>query len=170
MDRALFRRRAHHILAIQQNLPGVRQIESGYANEGYIFVQVDPFVERREPTAPGQDPTVRVGITITEGTPAIVNRIDIVGNDYTHDWVIRDRILMLPGDTYSQSRLLESYRSVEALGFFESPLTPPDVNPNPETGLVDITFHVREKQTGSVNFGTSVGGGWARRLCPLGAA
>jgi outer membrane protein insertion porin family len=34
----------------------------------------------------------------------------------------------------------------------------PDIQPQ-ETGDVDITFNVREKQTGSVNFGTSVGGG-----------
>jgi outer membrane protein insertion porin family len=137
----------------------VTQIESSYANEGYIFVQVEPFVTKREPTAPGEEPTVRVGVSIVEGSPAIVNRIDIVGNDYTHDWVIRDKIFLLPGDTYSQDRVIQSYRSIESLGFFETPLSPPDVVPNRETGLVDITFRVRERQTGSVNFGTSVGGG-----------
>jgi outer membrane protein insertion porin family len=44
------------------------------------------------------------------------------------------------------------------LGFFEAPLPFPDIEPL-ENGDVDITFRVLEKQTGSVNFGTSVGGG-----------
>jgi outer membrane protein insertion porin family len=34
----------------------------------------------------------------------------------------------------------------------------PNIEPDEETGDVDITFEVKEKQTGSVNFGTSLGG------------
>jgi outer membrane protein insertion porin family len=137
----------------------VSQIRQGYANEGYIFAQVTPFVEKRDPTAPGEPPMVQVGVTVVEGAPAIVGRVDIEGNEYTHDWVIRDKIFVLPGDTYSQARVLSSYQSINGLGFFESPLPPPDIVPDETTGLVNITFRVTEKQTGSINFGTSMGGG-----------
>jgi outer membrane protein insertion porin family len=95
---------------------------------------------------------------IEEGAPALVNRVAIAGNEYTHEWVIRDRVSILPGDVYSQDRVLRSYQAISGLGFFESPLPPPDIEPQ-ENGDVNITFNVVERQTGSMNFGTSVGGG-----------
>ncbi|HKJ02360.1 MAG TPA: outer membrane protein assembly factor BamA, partial [Longimicrobiales bacterium] len=128
-----------------------------YANEGYIYAQINPVVTRHE-AAEGQDPTVDVSWQIREGTPAIVNRVSIVGNEYTYEWVVRDKIFILPGDVYSQDRVLRSYQSISSLGFFEAPMAPPDIQPL-DNGDVDITFNVKEKQTGSINFGTSVGGG-----------
>ncbi len=129
-----------------------------YANEGYLYVQISPVMSRNDPTEPGGDPTVDVSWEIREGVPAIVNRVSVVGNDYTYEWVVRDRIFILPGDVYSQDRVLRSYQSISSLGFFESPMPAPDIQPL-ENGDVDITFNVKERQTGSVNFGTSVGGG-----------
>lgn len=129
-----------------------------YANEGYLYVQINPVVSRRDADVEGGDPSVDVSWQIREGTPAIVNRVSVVGNDYTYEWVVRDRISILPGDVYSQDRVLRSYQSISALGFFESPMPAPDIDPL-ENGDVDITFNVKERQTGSINFGTSVGGG-----------
>lgn len=129
-----------------------------YANEGYLYVQINPVMNRNDPDSAGADPTVDVSWQIREGTPAIVNRVSVVGNEYTYEWVVRDRIFILPGDVYSQDRVLRSYQSISSLGFFEAPMAPPDIQPL-ENGDVDITFHVTEKQTGSINFGTSVGGG-----------
>ncbi|HSG10075.1 MAG TPA: outer membrane protein assembly factor BamA [Longimicrobiales bacterium] len=128
-----------------------------YANEGYIYAQINPVITRNE-TPEGGTPTVDVSWQVREGTPAIVNRVSIVGNEYTYEWVVRDRIFILPGDVYSQDRVLRSYQSISSLGFFEAPMAPPDIVPL-ENGDVDITFNVKEKQTGSINFGTSVGGG-----------
>jgi outer membrane protein insertion porin family len=135
------------------------QIRAAYANEGYIWANTVPSIEKRASVGPGQPPTVRVGLAVQEGAPAYVNSVKIEGNDYTHERVIRDRISVLPGDVYSQARVLESYQAINGLGFFESPLPIPDIIPDETTGLVDITFKVKEKQTGSVNFGTTVGGG-----------
>lgn len=133
-------------------------VRERYANEGYLYVQISPVMSRNEPSEEGADPTVDVSWQIREGTPALVNRVSVVGNDYTYEWVVRDRIFILPGDVYSQDRVLRSYQSISSLGFFESPMPPPDINPL-ENGDVDITFNVKERQTGSINFGTSVGGG-----------
>ena len=66
---------------------------------------------------------------------------------------------MLPGGAYSEADVIGSMQSIQALGFFETPLPLPEIDPNPETGEVDVTFHVVERQTGAINFGTSVGGG-----------
>ena len=129
-----------------------------YSNGGFLYVQVSPLVVKN-PVVAGQPPTVDVSWEIQEGLPAYIRRVTVTGNDYTYDWVVRDVLLLLPGDRYSQELVLQSYQSIGSLGFFETPLPPPDIQPDPETGDVDIIFRVEERQTGSVNFGTSLGGG-----------
>lgn len=136
------------------------RVRDRYHNSGYIYASIQPRIER----IPADDnesghPRVNAGWIIDEQQQAFVNRVDIEGNDYTHDRVIRERIELLPGDVFSQQRLLRSYQSVQGLGFFETPLPEPDIQPDPETGDVDVTFRVEEQQTGSLNFGTTMGGG-----------
>ena len=135
-----------------------RQVQEAYANEGYIYAQVRPVVER---TRLGKDsiPTVNLRWDIEERTPAIVNRVEIFGNDITTESCIRDQILMLPGDVFNREALLRSYQSVSQMGFFEAPVPQPDVRNANEQGDIDIVFHVKEKKTGNVNFGASVGQG-----------
>ena len=134
------------------------EVRELYANEGFLYAQLVPGI-RKNPPQEGEPPTVDVTWLIREGLPAYVRRVAVTGNDYTYDWVVRERVFLLPGDRYSQARVLQSYQSIASLGFFETPMPPPDIQPDPETGDVDIIFNVRERQTGSVNFGTSVGGG-----------
>ncbi|NNL30642.1 MAG: BamA/TamA family outer membrane protein, partial [Gemmatimonadetes bacterium] len=132
-------------------------VQERYRNEGYLYVQVNPIIDVEEPDN-GGPPLVNARWEIIEGTPAIVNRVEISGNEYTHEWVIRNQMFVVPGDVYRQDAMLQSYQNIQALGFFETPLPLPDIVPL-ENGDVNITFNVQEKQTGSINFGTSVGGG-----------
>ena len=134
------------------------QVASLYSNSGYLYSQVSPQIERQEPEAEGENPRVALHWLIEEGQPAYVRRIFIEGNDYTHDRVIRERIQLLPGDLYSEDRLMRSYQAISGLGFFEAPLPVPEITPDPATGDIDVTFSVEERSTGSVNFGTTVGG------------
>jgi outer membrane protein insertion porin family len=134
------------------------RVEQMYRNEGYLYAQVEPVVRRVPASTPGEEPTVDVTWAISERSPFYVNRVTIVGNLKTHESVIRDRIMVYPGDVYDEARLIQSYQAISALGFFETPLPTPDIRPNPETGEVDIVFNVTEKQTGSINFGTAFGG------------
>ncbi len=136
----------------------IGRVQQAYSNDGYIYAEVRPWVERVE-TEEGEEPAVEAGWDIREMNPAYVNRVEIEGNDYTHERVIREKIYILPGDVYSMDQVLSSYQSIASLGFFETPLPEPDIQPDPQTGDVDITFKVEEKQTGSINFGTAVGGG-----------
>ena len=134
------------------------KLRTAYSNEGYIYAQVRPVIDRAES---GRDsiPVVNLRWEIEERSPAIVNRVDILGNDYTTEACIRDALLILPGDVFNQDRLVRSYQNVANLGFFETPLPPPDTRPSGEEGDVDIIFAVKEKRTGSINFGASVGEG-----------
>ncbi len=130
----------------------VRQL---YRNNGYLYAQVAPYVERIA-TGDGK-PAVRVGWDVVEREPAYVNRVAIVGNTRTHEDVIRDRIFVVPGDVYNEDALIQSYRSVMGLGFFEEPLPTPRMEQRDDDDI-DVIFEVEEKQTGSFNFGTTIGG------------
>lgn len=133
------------------------QVRNAYATEGYIWATVRPVAERD--TLPDGSPVVHLRWDIQEGQPAIVNRVEIRGNDYTVEACIRDQLFVVPGDVYNQTRLIQSYQNIANMGFFETPLPPPETNPVNEEGDVDIIFHVKERRTGNINFGASVGQG-----------
>ena len=137
-------------------MASVGKITTAYNNEGYLFSRVVPQVIPR-PKVDGESPTVDLLVEIEEGLQAYIARVDIEGNEYTHERVIREKIFLLPGDVYSLDRVIQSYQSIGSLGYFEMPLPEPDIDV--EGGDVNITFTVKEQPTGSVNFGTSVGGG-----------
>jgi len=128
-----------------------------YHNQGYIYAQIRPDIIRR--TAADGKPVLDLRWMINEGQPAIVNKVEIVGNDVTHERVIRDAIVLLPGDVFRQDALLRSYQNISNLGFFNQPLPFPDTPQANDQGDIDVVFHVSEKHTGNVNFGASVGQG-----------
>jgi len=134
-------------------------LQTAYRNEGYIYADLRPVVDRRPLSADTSKHVVDLRWVIEEKAPAIINRIDIAGNDYTVESCIRDQLVIIPGDVYNQDRLIRSWQSIGNLGFFETPIQPPDTKPANEQGDVDIIFNVKEKRTGNVNFGASVGQG-----------
>ena len=139
-----------------------KKLTTQYANEGYIYAQIDPHIERIVPAETTQPARVNLSWNITEGRPALINKIEIVGNDVTHERVIREALVILPGDVFAQNRVISSYQNISNLGFFEQPLPFPDtkqVNPGDPYSDIDLIFRVTEKRTGNVNFGASMGQG-----------
>ncbi|GAC1685053.1 MAG: outer membrane protein assembly factor BamA [Gemmatimonadaceae bacterium] len=134
------------------------QLSNAYRNEGYIYASVRPIIERKR-VGPDSAASVDLRWEIDEKSPAIVNRIDIIGNDYTVESCIRDQLIILPGDVFNQDRLIRSYQNIGNMGFFETPLAPPDTKPANDQGDIDVIFKVKEKRTGNINFGASVGQG-----------
>ena len=133
------------------------KVQNLYANNGYLYAQIEP-AEVRRTTADGKH-LIDLRWVIREGSPATINKIEIVGNDVTHERVIREAIVMLPGDLFSRDRLIRSYQNVSNLGFFQQPLPSPDVKPAANGVDVDVTFRVEERRTGNINFGASLGQG-----------
>jgi len=133
------------------------KLMEAYNDEGYIYAQVRPITER----VPSTDSVRKVNLRweIDERSPAIVNRIEIVGNDYTHESCIREQIVIAPGQLFNRNYLIRSYQNIGNLNFFETPMAAPDTRPSGEQGDVDIVFTVKEKRTGNVNFGASMGQG-----------
>ncbi len=141
----------------QQWQDATRKLQTLYYNNGYIYVNVRPDVLRR--IGPDGKPVVDLRWVITEGQPAIVSHVEIRGNDVTHERVIREAIVMVPGDVFRQDALIASYQRVSNLGFFNQPMPFPDTKPANEQGDIDVVFRVSEKRTGNINFGASVGQG-----------
>ena len=132
------------------------RVRTAYSNEGYIRAGVRPVLDR----GMGRDstPVVNLRWEIEEDVPAIINRIEVAGNDYTTEGCIRDQLVILPGDVFNQDRIVRSWYNIANLNFFETPLPQPDIRPAGEKD-VDVIFRVKEKRTGSVNFGASTGQG-----------
>ena len=134
-----------------------QNVSQAYANEGYIYARVIPSANKR--VSPEGRPEVDLRWQIVEGSPAIVNKVIIRGNNVTHEDVIRRVIHMVPGDVFRQDALIRSYQNISNLGFFEQPLAPPLTEQANQQGDIDIVFMVEERHTGNVNFGASVGQG-----------
>jgi outer membrane protein insertion porin family len=132
------------------------RVTNRYQNSGYIYSQVEAQDARR--VAADGTPMLDLRIQVLEGQPAYINKVNIVGNDVTHERVIREAIVLIPGALFDREKLIRSYQNVSNLNFFEQPLPFPDVDPQ-ANGDVDITFRVTERRTGNINFGASVGQG-----------
>lgn len=132
------------------------KIREAYHDEGYIYAEIRPVEER----VPSTDTLRRVNLRweIQEGAPAIINRVDIIGNDFTSESCIRQQIVMLPGDVFRREYLIRSYQNIAGMNFFDQPMEEPQVEPD-SVGDVNITFKVSEKRTGNINFGASMGEG-----------
>ncbi len=133
------------------------KVRTLYGNNGYIYARVETVEERH--TLPDGRHVLDLTWQIQEGQPAIIRRIDILGNDVTHERVIREAILLVPGELFNQERFVRSYQNIANLGFFEQPMPEPDVEPADGGPDVNLVFHVVERRTGNINFGASIGQG-----------
>jgi outer membrane protein insertion porin family len=128
-----------------------------YQNSGYLNPIVNAEQSRR--TLADGTPVLDLRWRISEGLPAIINKISFAGNEVTHDGILRSAVVLLPGELFNRERLIRSYQNIANLNFFQQPLPAPDVIPSADGSSVDITFRVEEKHTGNINFGASVGQG-----------
>jgi outer membrane protein insertion porin family len=124
----------------------LESVQTLYADEGYIYVAVEPqreIVERQ----------VNVALSIFEGDPAKVHDIRVTGNTKTYDEVLLRELRIFPGDVFSRSRIEASVRDAMQLGYFEQ--VQPDFKAVENTGDLDLVFDVKERQTGQFMFGAA---------------
>lgn len=127
---------------ISTDLIGLR---SYYANNGYSNVRISPRVDSSSETM------VDIEYAVSEGVQSTVELINISGNDRTLDKVIRRELALAPGDVYNETRLDVSRNRLMGLGFFDGVNVTPTESATPDR--TDISIEVREKSTGTVNFG-----------------
>lgn len=113
-----------------------------YMDKGYFYFQIDPKIK------PIGEDSLDVHFEIVENEIVKVRKIIIGGNEKTHENVVRRELMVFPGDIFSRKKLLDSYRDVFMLNFFDNVL--PNVVPVDEDEI-DITLDVLEKSTGQAN-------------------
>ncbi len=112
---------------------------------GFAFVDVRPrYVPNRETN------TVDVVFQVREGPRVYVDRIDIVGNTRTLDYVVRRELEVSEGDAYNRVLVDRSKNNVRRLGFFK------DVNieeiPGSAPDRTALRVKVDEQPTGELSF------------------
>ena len=121
-----------------------------YLDKGYLFFSLDPVEVNVN------NDSIDFEMRISEGKQATINEVRIAGNTKTHEHVARRELYTYPGDLFSKSNLMRSYRELAQLGHFDPEAIVPDVQPNPENGTVDIEYRLQEKANDQIE----LSGGW----------
>ncbi|MBA4792606.1 outer membrane protein assembly factor BamA [Phenylobacterium sp.] len=112
---------------------------------GFAFVDVRPRY-----TANRETKTVDVTFQVREGPRVYVDRIDIVGNTRTLDYVVRREMNLVEGDAYNRVLVDRSRNQIRGLGFFK------DVNieeiPGAAPDRTSLRVEVEEQPTGELSF------------------
>jgi outer membrane protein insertion porin family len=132
---------------------GELDLRTAYLDNGYLFAQVNPI------EVGVRNDSIDLEIRIREGQPAHINRIIVNGNSRTNDHVIFREVRTRPGQLFSKSDLMRTYRELAQLQFFDPEAI--GVNPIPDqtTNTVDIEYTVQEKSTSQIELQGGWGGG-----------
>ena len=121
----------------------IDKVEQAYHEKGYVLARVTDVKD---------DPDGSVGLNINEGT---IDKIEIVGNKKTKDFIVRNAIKLKSGDVYNEKQLTADLRKLFANGYFQDirrSLGPAPDNPDKYVLKVEVD----EKRTGSIGLGGGV--------------
>ena len=121
-----------------------------YMDNGYLFFNVSPVEVRVE------NDSVDLELRIYEGDPATINKIIIKGNTKTNEHVVRRELFTRPGELFSKTDLMRSYREIANLGHFNPENIGINPIPNQADGTVDIEYTLEER----ANDQLELSGGW----------
>ncbi len=127
-------------------------VEEAYQIMGYADVLVRPIVEHVS-----ERPEVDLRLVIDEKGRSFVGPIIIQGNFLTRDKVIRREMRVKTGRYLDSTRIKESQRRLEHTRLFnEVRIVPQQPDPD-DPRYRDILVEVKERNTGSFNFGAAIG-------------
>ncbi|MBP1598298.1 MAG: outer membrane protein assembly complex, YaeT protein [Acidobacteria bacterium] len=135
------------------------RIVDAMGRHGYAMSQVELLQDRNDAEC-----TVRAVYRVESGHPMIVGRIEFQGNKRLRENLLRREIVVREGEVYDSSRLDESVRRLNRSGMVQ-PVQRADValEYTGSSGLLDIVFHIKEKDRQGI-YGTGgtggIGGGY----------
>ncbi|MBT3071483.1 outer membrane protein assembly factor BamA [Rhodomicrobium sp. Az07] len=115
------------------------------AEQGFAFGQVRPRIDR--------DPvnrTISVTYVVEQGPRIYIERINVVGNYRTEDFVIRREFRVAEGDAYNKIMVDQARLRLLALGFFKNVKV--DREPGSAPDRVVLNVAVEEQSTGELSF------------------
>jgi outer membrane protein insertion porin family len=125
-----------------------------YLDNGYLFFSVNP-VETYI-----QNDSIDLEMRMFEGKQATIDKIIIQGNTKTHEQIARRELYTLPGDLFSKTKLMRSYRQLAQLGHFDQEKIGIDPIPDQENGTVDIKYTLIERANDQIE----LSGGWGQNM------
>jgi outer membrane protein insertion porin family len=130
--------------AVQENLASL------YYDSGYIYSTIIPQ------EIPSDRDTVDIRFSISEGKVSKIRNIEIRGNTFTKEKVVRRELQILPGQTFNQDLLVQSQRELWMLNYFSK--IEPSIKPVDDENI-DIVFDIEEKVTLTANMSA----GWSKQ-------
>jgi outer membrane protein insertion porin family len=112
---------------------------------GYAFAQVNPRYDRSK-----EDLTMSIKFDIAESPRVFVERVDVNGNTYTVDKVIRREFRLNEGDAFNSFQVKRTADRIKSLGYFQEEL---EVEQEQGSGpdRIVLTTNVEEKPTGQLS-------------------
>jgi outer membrane protein insertion porin family len=120
------------------------------AKHGYAFATVRPRGDRDF-----EKKIINLTFVVEEGTRAYIERINIIGNTRTRDYVIRREFDMGEGDAYNRALVDRAERRLKNLGYFKTVKITNEPGSAPDRVVINV--NVEEQSTGEF----SISGGYS---------
>ena len=124
----------------------VEKLTLAVSEQGYAFARVRP---RAIPDAYTQ--TIALKYVIDEGARIYIDRINIIGNVRTKDYVIRREFRLAEGDAYNPLLVDRAKKRLKALGFFKKVEVKRRHGSARDRVILDV--QLEEQSTGELSFG-----------------
>lgn len=116
------------------------------ADQGYAFARVRP-----RPIPDAATHTIAITYVVDEGPRIYIERINVIGNTRTKDFVIRREFRLAEGDAFNALMVDRAKKRLQALGLFKSVDIKRRPGSAPDRVILDV--EVQEQSTGELSFG-----------------
>lgn len=116
------------------------------ADQGYAFARVRP-----RPIPDAANHTIAITYVVDEGPRIYIERINVIGNERTKDFVIRREFRLAEGDAFNSLMVDRAKKRLQALGLFKSVDIKRRPGSAPDRVVLDVV--VEEQSTGELSFG-----------------
>ena len=124
----------------------VERLTLAISEQGFAFARVRPRATRE----PGSR-VIHVTYVVDQGPRIYIERLNIIGNVRTHDYVIRREFRMAEGDAYNPLMVDKAKRRLQGLGFFKAVDIKRRAGSAQDRVVLDV--ELVEQSTGELSFG-----------------